>query len=132
MLIYRAEHRFDLKGAKPVKLPIVFEQSPIIFEVRCDRKKDTWKTAGTISQVAFIPAVGGFVKLGKTFSVGFEKQELEIDPQKSWIIFTPNPWLKLPTYLMVYNRALPALPTALFDGGIWSDLGVWNDSEVFA
>ncbi|WP_055074413.1 hypothetical protein [Pseudanabaena sp. 'Roaring Creek'] len=108
MLLYRAEYRFDLRGANPVKLPIIFEQSPIIFEVRCDRRKSTWNAAGTISQTALVPAVG-FVKLGNTFSVGFEKQELAIDPQRSWLIFTPVPWLVLPTYLSVYNRVVPVL-----------------------
>ncbi len=104
MLLCRVDYRFDLKGAYPVKLPILFNVSQIIIEIVCDRKPATWNIAGNIEQTALVENVG-FCSI-RNFPVGFNKEAYELVKAQSNLIFKPVKWLNRNTSIRIYKMPL--------------------------
>lgn len=93
-LIYRGETRFDLKGAIPVKLPLLLSGQPqIICRVDCLQAKKSWQVAGNLEQFAFLPEAG-MVTLS-SYNISLAQNQL-IDLRvvgSSYLRFTPVKWL---------------------------------------
>jgi hypothetical protein len=103
-LIYRGETRFDLKGAIPVKLPLLLSgQRQIGCLVQCNQRPQTWKTAGQLEQFAFVNGLG--VTTLKRASISFDENQLvdlDVRPQ-SFLRFTPVNWLVYRTNISIYD-----------------------------
>lgn len=104
MLIYRGESRFDLKGAAPVKLPLILNgQTLISCSVECKQAKPSWRNAGELEQFAFLPELGSTVLKRQAITFGNAQLfELAAYPV-SYLRFAPVAWLKFRTNITIKN-----------------------------
>jgi hypothetical protein len=103
-LIYRGETRFDLKGAIPVKLPLIlYEQEQVACLVQCSQKPRTWSRAGLLEQFAFVDGVG-FTTLRKVPINFDENQLIDLDSKpQSFLRFAPVKWLVYRTNISIFE-----------------------------
>jgi hypothetical protein len=102
MLIYRGETRFDLKGAIPVKLPLILNgQEQISCQVTCKSAKPTWRISGELEQFAFLPEAG-MITLQKIQLPFNQNQLVNLDRKpQSFLRFTPVKWLTYRTNISI-------------------------------
>jgi hypothetical protein len=103
-LIYRGETNFQLKGANPVKLPLLLTgQEQITCLVQCRQKAKTWTQAGFLEQFAFLPDSG--MTTLRRVRVDFDVNqliELDVKPQ-SFLRFIPVKWLNFKTSIAIFD-----------------------------
>lgn len=114
-LIYRAETNFQLKGAKPVKLPLLLTgQEQITCLVQCKQRKKTWSQAGSLEQVAFLSEAAGMTTIRKNDVIFDENQLIDlIVIPNSFIVFSPVKWLVYRTNISIFAIDMPlySIPT---------------------
>ena len=102
-LIYRGETRFDLKGAIPVKLPLLLTgQANLICRVECSQAPRSWRVAGDLEHFGFLSS--GMVTLD-VFSIDFSKDRL-IDLRildTSYLRFVPRRWVVYRTNISIFE-----------------------------
>lgn len=103
-LIYRGESNFQLKGAIPVKLPLMLTgQEQITCLVQCRQRQASWVQAGLLEQFAFLEQ-SGMTTLRKIPMIFDDNQliDLDVKPQ-SFLRFTPVKWLKFRTMISIFE-----------------------------
>jgi hypothetical protein len=107
-LIYSGETRLDLKGAIPVKLPLIlYGQEQIICRVDCPQAKKTWLASGKLEQFAFFPEAG-MVTIA-SFQMPFSEDKL-LDlriVESSYLRFVPVKWLVYRTNITISTIDMP-------------------------
>lgn len=114
-LIYRGETNFQLKGAIPVKLPLLLTgQDQITCLVQCKQRAKSWTQAGFLEQFAFLPDSG--MTTLRRVRIDFDDNQLidlDVKPQ-SFLRFIPVKWLKFRASIAIYDFLKPQslfLPT---------------------
>lgn len=103
-LIYRGETNFQLRGAIPVKLPLMLTgQAQITCTVQCKQRQRTWNQAGLLEQFAFLDQ-SGMTTLRKIPMIFDDNQliDLDVKPQ-SFLRFTPVKWLVYRTNISIFE-----------------------------
>jgi|688.fasta_scaffold872799_2 hypothetical protein len=102
-LIYRGETRFDLKGAIPVKLPLLLTGQPnVICRVECSQAPRSWRVVGELEHFAFLSS--GMVTLD-SFPINLSDDRL-IDLRildTSYLRFVPKRWIVYRTNILIFE-----------------------------